>query len=56
MVDNKPILDYIQEPQKLIESIFANGKPLSLKFQVNVVIAKLSPSWKDYKLKSMHKK
>lgn len=30
--------------------------PLPLKYQVNVVIAKLPPSWKDYKLKLMHKR
>lgn len=42
--------------QKMTESISVAGMPLSPKYQVNVVIVKLTLSWKYYTYKLMHKK
>jgi hypothetical protein len=48
MVDNKPILNQVHEIQLIIQQLYSESIPIDEKLQVGAIIAKLSPTWKDY--------
>jgi hypothetical protein len=55
MVDNKPILNQVYEIQLIVQQLNYEGIPIDEKLHVGVIIAKLSPTWKDYR-KSLKRK
>ncbi|KAM0046470.1 hypothetical protein Hdeb2414_s0009g00316711 [Helianthus debilis subsp. tardiflorus] len=55
MVDDKSILEQVHELQVLVNKLTALSIPLPEIFQVGVIIAKLSPNWKDFSKRMMHK-
>uniref|UniRef100_A0A2P2JIL7 Uncharacterized protein LOC105642839 n=1 Tax=Rhizophora mucronata TaxID=61149 RepID=A0A2P2JIL7_RHIMU len=54
MVDEKPVLEQIQEFNSIADSIVATGTFLDENFHVSVILSKLPPSWKDFCIKLMH--
>jgi hypothetical protein len=55
MVDNKPILNQVHEIQIIVQQLNSEGIPIDEKLQVGAIIAKLPPTWKDYR-KSLKRK
>ncbi|KAJ7962593.1 RNA polymerase II transcriptional coactivator KELP-like protein [Quillaja saponaria] len=53
MVDEKPILEQVQEFNGIADSIVAAGMLIDENFHVSVIISKLPPSWKNFCLKLM---
>ncbi|KDP28479.1 hypothetical protein JCGZ_14250 [Jatropha curcas] len=53
MVEEKPILDQVQELNSIADSIVATGIFIDEKFHVSAIISKLPPSWKDFCMKLM---
>ncbi|KAK2650063.1 hypothetical protein Ddye_017552 [Dipteronia dyeriana] len=51
MVDEKPILEQVQEFNNIADSIVAAGMMIDDNFHVSVIISKLPPSWKDFCIK-----
>ena len=49
MEDDKSVVSQVDELQIIIHEILAEGYKICEGFQVSSIIAKLSPSWKDYK-------
>ncbi|CAL2238496.1 unnamed protein product [Prunus armeniaca] len=56
MVDSKPVVNQVEDLQKIIHDILAEGMKISDSFQVKFIIEKLSPSWKDFKSYLKHKR
>ncbi|KAK3194611.1 hypothetical protein Dsin_025921 [Dipteronia sinensis] len=54
MVDEKPILEQLQEFNNIADSIVAAGMMIDDNFHVSVIISKLPPSWKDFCIKLTH--
>ncbi|KAJ8900473.1 hypothetical protein K2173_025250 [Erythroxylum novogranatense] len=48
MVDDKPILQQVQELNGIADSIVSTGTSIDDSFHVHVVISKLPPSWRDF--------
>ncbi|CAL2254330.1 unnamed protein product [Prunus armeniaca] len=46
MMDSKPIVNQVEDLQKIIHDILAEGMKISYSFQVASIIEKLPPSWK----------
>ncbi|KAK3006443.1 hypothetical protein RJ639_017438 [Escallonia herrerae] len=55
MVDYKPVLEQVHALQVIVNKIRALEISLPESFQVGAIIAKLPPSWKDYRKKLLHK-
>jgi len=55
MVDNKPILNQVYEIQLIVQQLNSEGIPIDEKLQVGAIIAKLPPTWKEYR-KSLKRK
>ncbi|XP_072963330.1 uncharacterized protein [Typha angustifolia] len=55
MVDNKPILSQVHDLQLIVQQMLSEGISVEEKLQVGAIIAKLPPSWKDYR-KSLKRK
>ncbi|KAK3028625.1 hypothetical protein RJ639_038398 [Escallonia herrerae] len=55
MVDDKPVLEQVHALQVIVNKIRALKISLPESFQVGAIIAKLPPSWKDYRKKLLHK-
>ncbi|KAK3043405.1 hypothetical protein RJ639_001984 [Escallonia herrerae] len=55
MVDDKPVLEQVHALQVIVNKIRALKISLPELFQVGAIIAKLPPSWKDYRKKLLHK-
>ncbi|KAK3028626.1 hypothetical protein RJ639_038399 [Escallonia herrerae] len=55
MVDDKPVLEQGHALQVIVNKIRALKISLPESFQVGAIIAKLPPSWKDYRKKLLHK-
>ncbi|KAK3005658.1 hypothetical protein RJ639_016028 [Escallonia herrerae] len=55
MVDDKLVLEQVHALQVIVNKIRALKISLPELFQVGAIIAKLPPSWKDYKKKLLHK-
>ncbi|KAK3007477.1 hypothetical protein RJ639_013464 [Escallonia herrerae] len=55
MVDDKPLLEQVHALQVIVNTIRTLKISLPESFQVGVIIAKLPPSWKDYRKKLLHK-
>ncbi|MCH85295.1 RNA polymerase II transcriptional coactivator KELP [Trifolium medium] len=53
MVDEKAVLDQIQELNCIADSIAAVGMPIEENFHVSVIVSKLPLSWKDLSIKLM---
>lgn len=53
MVDGVPIFDQIQELHKIADSIIASGTWIEEYFHTSVIVCKLPPSWKEFRLKLM---
>lgn len=53
MVEEKSIMEQVQEINNIADSIVAAGMMIEEKFHVSVVISKLPPSWKDICVKLM---
>ncbi|KAH7578060.1 hypothetical protein JRO89_XS01G0335700 [Xanthoceras sorbifolium] len=53
MVDEKSILEQVQEFNNIVDSIVAAGMMIDENFHVSVIISKLPPSWKDFCVKLM---
>ncbi|KAI9182472.1 hypothetical protein LWI28_025704 [Acer negundo] len=51
MVDEKPILEQLQEFNNIADSVVASGMMIDDNFHVSVIISKLPPSWKDFCIK-----
>ena len=49
MVDSKTIISQVQDLQVILHEIHAEGMMLSESFQVDAIIEKLLPNWKDFK-------
>lgn len=56
MIDSKSVIAQVQDLQLLIHEIHAEGMEISESFQVAAVIAKLPPSWTDFKNYLKHKR
>lgn len=54
MVDEKPIVDQVQELNSIADSIVDTGIFIDENFHVSVIISKFPPSWKDFCIKMMH--
>ena len=55
MVDEKPIMDQVNEYQHIVLEILAKGMKIDEAFQAAALIEKLPPSWKDYRNYLKHK-
>ncbi|KAK2999132.1 hypothetical protein RJ639_023332, partial [Escallonia herrerae] len=55
MVDDKHVLEQVHALQVIVNKIRALKISLPESFQVGAIIAKLPPSWKDYRKKLLHK-
>ncbi|KAF2324892.1 hypothetical protein GH714_021078 [Hevea brasiliensis] len=53
IVDERPVLDQVQELNNIADSIVASGMFFDEKFHVSVIISKLPPSWKGFCIKLM---
>ncbi|KAL1350362.1 hypothetical protein HN51_014453 [Arachis hypogaea] len=53
MVDERPIVEQIQEFNSIADSLVAAGMFLDENFHASAIISKLPPSWKDFCIKSM---
>ncbi|PON36485.1 RNA polymerase II transcriptional coactivator KELP [Parasponia andersonii] len=53
MVEEKSVLEQVQEINNIADSIVAAGMPIEERFHVSVIISKLPPSWKDLYVKLM---
>ncbi|XP_050385932.1 uncharacterized protein LOC126802358 [Argentina anserina] len=53
MLEERPVLEKIQEFNDIADSIVASGMVVEEKFHVSAVISKLPPSWKDVSIKLM---
>ena len=56
MVDFKTVVSQVQELQVILHKIHAEGMILSKTFQVETIIEKLPPAWKDFKNYLKHKR
>ncbi|KAJ0843621.1 putative RNA-directed DNA polymerase [Helianthus annuus] len=56
MVDNKPVMNQVQELQIILNDIHAEGMVLSETFQVAAMVEKLPPAWLDFKNYLKHKR
>jgi hypothetical protein len=54
MMDNVSVLDQMQELQILVHKLNDISIKIPKLFQVGAIIAKLSPSWNNYRKKLMH--
>ncbi|XP_075524497.1 uncharacterized protein LOC142556886 [Primulina tabacum] len=55
MVDNKSVVNQVQEIQIIIYDLLAEGMDINEPFQVAAIIEKLPPMWKDFKNYLKHK-
>ncbi|XP_022024284.1 uncharacterized protein LOC110924597 [Helianthus annuus] len=55
MVNNKTVINQVQELQIILHDIYAEGMVLSETFQVATMIEKLPPSWVEFKNYLKHK-
>ncbi|PSS11640.1 RNA polymerase II transcriptional coactivator KELP like [Actinidia chinensis var. chinensis] len=55
IVDGISIIEQVQELHKIADSIIASGMWIDETFHVSTIISKLPPSWKEYRMKLMHK-
>lgn len=53
MVEEKPVLEQVEELNNIADTIVAGGMVIEEKFHVSVIISKLPPSWKDICVKLM---
>ncbi|XP_057996913.1 uncharacterized protein LOC110653492 isoform X2 [Hevea brasiliensis] len=53
IVDERPVLDQVQELNNIADSIVASGMFFDEKFHVSAIISKLPPSWKGFCIKLM---
>ncbi|XAR53949.1 hypothetical protein NMG60_11028894 [Bertholletia excelsa] len=53
MVDGISILEQVQELHKIANSITASGMWIDENFHVSVIVSKLPPSWKEFRMKLM---
>ena len=56
MVDNKTVVQQVQELQIIMHEIESEGMSINEPFQVAAVIEKLPPGWKDFKNYLKHKR
>ncbi|KAG5571595.1 hypothetical protein H5410_061361 [Solanum commersonii] len=56
MVDDKSITEQVQEFQLIANKIAIAGIALDENFHVGAIVSKLTPSWKEYRSKLLHKK
>ncbi|XP_075499088.1 uncharacterized protein LOC142537463 [Primulina tabacum] len=56
MVDNKSVINQVQEIQIINHDLLAEGMDINEPFQVAAIIEKLSPMWKDFKNYLKHKR
>ncbi|CAM8887195.1 unnamed protein product [Rhodiola kirilowii] len=56
MVDSKTITSQVQDLQLIIHEMNSKGMKINESFQVDVVIEKLPPGWKDFKNYLKHKR
>jgi hypothetical protein len=54
IVDNLSVLDHMHELQVLVNKFHDLSINISESFQVGAIIAKLSPSWNNYRKKHLH--
>ncbi|XP_073138849.1 uncharacterized protein [Henckelia pumila] len=55
MVDSKPVIIQVQEIQVILHEIHAEGMTLRESFQLEAIVEKLPPAWKDFKNYLKHK-
>lgn len=55
MVEEKPILEQVQEFNTIADSVVSAGMLIDDNFHVSAIISKLPPSWKDFCIKLMRK-
>ncbi|XP_021802755.1 uncharacterized protein LOC110746825 [Prunus avium] len=55
MVDSRSVIAQVEELQKLISELHAEGCSINEHFQVGAIIEKLPPSWNDFKIYLKHK-
>ncbi|CAL8091268.1 unnamed protein product [Prunus armeniaca] len=56
MVDSKPVVKQVENLQKIIHEILAEGMKINESFQVASLIEKLPPNWKEFKSYLKHKR
>ncbi|XP_047952374.1 uncharacterized protein LOC125197908 [Salvia hispanica] len=56
MVDSRPVMEQVQEFQMIIHGLVLEGMTLPDNFVRCILIEKLPPSWKDFKLYLKHKR
>ncbi|KAM1493880.1 hypothetical protein ACFX10_025604 [Malus domestica] len=56
MVDSKPVMGQVEELQRLIHDLHAEGCSINEHFQVGAIIEKLPSSWNDFKIYLKHKR
>ncbi|ONH94909.1 hypothetical protein PRUPE_7G039000 [Prunus persica] len=56
MVDSKPVVRQVEDVQKIIHEILAEGMKINESFQVVSLIEKLPPNWKEFKSYLKHKR
>lgn len=56
MVDNKPIMEHIQEIIRMCQDIVENGEPMTENFQASTIIGWLPLPWKEYGEMLKHKR
>ncbi|XP_027350365.1 uncharacterized protein LOC113861618 [Abrus precatorius] len=54
MVDERAVVEQIQELNSIADSIVAAGMHIDDNFHVSVIISKLPPSWKDFCFRVIH--
>ncbi|XP_050147505.1 uncharacterized protein LOC126622849 [Malus sylvestris] len=56
IVDSKPVIGQVEELQRLIHDLHAEGCLINELFQVGAIIEKLPSSWNDFKIYMKHKR
>ncbi|KAI5311661.1 Hypothetical predicted protein [Prunus dulcis] len=56
MVDSKPVVKQVEDLQKIIHEILAEGMKINESFQVAFLIEKLPQNWKEFKSYLKHKR
>ncbi|MBM1124204.1 hypothetical protein JQN44_27390, partial [Klebsiella pneumoniae] len=56
MVDEKSVIEQVEELQLIYHKLDAKGLVINEHFQVAIMIEKLPPSWKDFKNYLKHKR
>ncbi|KAL0307452.1 UNVERIFIED_CONTAM: hypothetical protein Scaly_2982300 [Sesamum calycinum] len=56
MIDEKPIMDQINEYENLMADVFCEGMKMCEILQANVLLEKFPPTWSEYQNHLKHKK